>query len=132
MTPPRTCRVLHIGQDDLFGNLRGVESTFVATGHSITPGATGRGALSVGSLMRLLTTVTGTARYDLIALPVVRFDWPHDRSRLKRGVRQFASQMARNRWLKHCSTQWLRRRSDCVIALDRFDSSKWIAVFWRP
>lgn len=121
--PHRPLRILHVGQDDLFAEVEGVQRRFVPTGHSITPASSGRKPLSPDSLRRLFTGLGTGPRYDAIVLPVVQFDWPHDRSQFKRGLRRIAAGVMQRPALSAWLSRWLRRRADVVVALDRFDAS---------
>ncbi|MFH5803936.1 hypothetical protein [Alienimonas sp. DA493] len=129
--PPRPLRVLHVGQDDLFAAVEGVERRFVPTGHSITPAAAGRGPLSPASLRSLLVGLGTGPRWDAIVLPTIQFDWPHDRSRFKRGLRRVAAGVLQRPALGRRLSRWLRRRATVVVALDRFDAPEIAASYLR-
>jgi len=120
--PRRPIRMLHIGQDDLFAGLDGVQRRFVPTGHSITPASPGRKPLSWTSLWQLVAGLRANSHYDVMVLPTLRFDWPYDRSQLKRRLRRVAAGVIRQPLLRRRIDRWLRGRAEAVVALDRFDT----------
>jgi hypothetical protein len=70
----------------------------------------------------LLVTLNVQSRFDAIVLPVVQFDWPHDRSQLKKTARRLAHRVATHSQLSPILNRLLAHKAQTVASLDRFDT----------
>jgi len=116
-------RALVVCQDNLLKNCAAVNTDFISTGPSITPGSPDAAESFASLVEKILRAFNrlATGRYDLVILPAAKLSWPHDQSRVKKQIRRLIRAVLSLQIKIHLLG--LFGKKPRIAFLDRYDST---------